>query len=106
MLEAGLDQVCFAYGSLQVLFEVSFTVRAGSMLALLGTNGAGKSTALRVLSGLAAPLSGEVRLDGRDVTGTLAEDMVRAGLAYVPGGRAVFPDMSVLENLLVGGHLL
>jgi ABC-type branched-subunit amino acid transport system ATPase component len=89
----------FAYGRLQVLFGVSIHVERGEALAVLGTNGAGKSTLLRVLSGLEPPSSGQVFLDGTDVTATPAEVLVRKGLVLVNGGRAVFPDMSVEENL-------
>jgi branched-chain amino acid transport system ATP-binding protein len=76
------------------------------MLALLGTNGAGKSTVLRVLSGLDAPVAGRMLLDGADVTGTPAERLAAMGVVQVPGGKAVFGDLTVTENLLVGGTLL
>ena len=89
----------FAYGRLQVLFGVSMRVDRGEALAVLGTNGAGKSTLLRVLSGLEPPSSGQVFLDGADITDTPAEQLVSRGLVLVNGGRAVFADMSVEENL-------
>ena len=92
-------QLSFSYGRLQVLFDVSIEVFPGEALALLGTNGAGKSTWLRAVSGLAAPSSGTVTLEGRDVTGVPAERMVAAGLVLIPGERAVFRDMTVEENL-------
>ena len=91
--------VDFAYGRLQVLFGVSLTVRRGEALALLGTNGAGKSTLLRVVSGLERPSNGQVVLDGVDVTGVPAERLAGRGLVLVSGGRAVFADMSVSDNL-------
>ncbi|MDX6661347.1 MAG: hypothetical protein QOJ55_2169 [Solirubrobacteraceae bacterium] len=97
VLEA--ERVDFSYGRLQVLFEVSLRVSPGEALALLGTNGAGKSTLLRVLSGLEPPSAGRVRLDGVDVTGVPAEDLVARGVVLISGGRAVFPDMTVDENL-------
>jgi ABC-type branched-subunit amino acid transport system ATPase component len=100
---AGVD---FSYGALQVLFGVTFDVREGEILALLGTNGAGKSTVLRVLCGLAPPARGTVRFGGEDVSGQPAEDMAARGVVQVPGGRAVFPDLTVLENLEVGTYLL
>jgi ABC-type branched-subunit amino acid transport system ATPase component len=104
LLEAnGID---FSYGRLQVLFEVDIAVAAGEALALLGTNGAGKSTLLRVIAGLAAPTKGRVALDGHDVTGVPAEDMVKRGVVLVSGGRAVFTDLSVEENLLVQTHTI
>jgi len=91
--------VDFAYGRLQVLFGVSLSVRRGEALALLGTNGAGKSTLLRVVSGLERPSNGQVILDGDDVTGVPAERLAGRGLVLVSGGRAVFADMSVSDNL-------
>ena len=94
-----VEDVDFSYGHVQVLFGVSLEVRPGEALALLGTNGAGKSTLLRVISGLEHPSAGRVELDGQDVTREEAEDLVRRGLVLVPGGRAVFPDMTVAENL-------
>ena len=93
---SGVD---FAYGKLQVLFDISLEVAPGEALALLGTNGAGKSTLLRVISGLEPPASGRVVLDGEDITGIPAEQLVSRGLVLVPGGRAVFTDMTVDENL-------
>jgi ABC-type branched-subunit amino acid transport system ATPase component len=92
----GLD---FSYGQLQVLFGVSLEVRRGEALALVGTNGAGKSTLLRVVCGLERPNAGSIRFDGRDITGVRAERLAAEGLVLVPGGRAVFTDMTVAENL-------
>ena len=89
----------FSYGRLQVLFGVSLAVEPGEALALLGTNGAGKSTLLRVMAGLETPSRGQVLLDGREITGMPAESLVGQGLVLIPGGRSVFPDMSVEENL-------
>ena len=89
----------FSYGQLQVLFGISFDVAKGEALALVGTNGAGKSTLLRVVAGLEQPSAGSVILDGRDITGVRAEDLCRQGLVLIPGGRAVFSDMTVDENL-------
>jgi ABC-type branched-subunit amino acid transport system ATPase component len=91
----------FSYGKLQVLFGVSLEVQRGEALALLGTNGAGKSTLLKVIAGLEQPSSGRVIVDGQDVTGTPAERLVRQGVVMIPGGRAVFTDMSVEENLQI-----
>jgi ABC-type branched-subunit amino acid transport system ATPase component len=96
-------RVNFSYGAMQVLFDVDFSVEDGEMVALLGTNGAGKSTLLRVISGIGLPWSGSVRLRGADVTYLDAERRVRLGIAQVPGGRAVFGRMSVVENMRVFG---
>ncbi len=97
----GID---FSYGQLQVLFGVDFTVDDGEMVALLGTNGAGKSTLLRVISGLGLPSSGSVRLRGVDITYVDTERRMRMGISQVPGGKGVYPPMTVLENLRVIGY--
>ncbi|MDT3439955.1 MFS transporter [Pseudofrankia sp. BMG5.37] len=92
----GID---FSYGQLQVLFGVDFTVRDGEMLALLGVNGAGKSSLLKVISGLGMPSAGSVRLRGHDITYVDAEKRVSRGITQIPGGRAVFGPLTVAENL-------
>ncbi len=94
-----VNNVDFSYGRVQVLFDVSFDVARGETLALLGTNGAGKSTALRVISGLAIPSRGVVRLDGRTITLTAPETRVRLGIHQLPGGKALFGPMTVRDNL-------
>jgi len=99
-----IDALDFSYGTLQVLFDVSLHVDEGEILALLGTNGAGKSTLLRVLAGLALPDGGRIVLNGHDVTKAGVTEMVRRGLVLLPGGKAVFPDMTVAENLDIGGY--
>lgn len=96
-----LEGIDFSYGRLQVLFGVSLYVSPGEAVALLGTNGAGKSTLLRVLAGLEKPSAGRVVLDGEDVTDVPAEQMVRKGVVLVSGGKAVFSDLTVEENLQV-----
>ena len=88
-----------AYGRTQILFDVSIDVDEGEVLAVLGTNGAGKSTLLRAITGLTPPKGGKVLLDGRDVTGTSPVKMASLGVAQMPGGRGIFPDLSVGENL-------
>ena len=104
MLSAkGID---FSYGQLQVLFDVDFTVDDGEMVALLGTNGAGKSTLLKVVSGIGLPSRGTVRLRGQDITYLDAERRVLLGVTQVPGGRAVFGPMDVVENLRIFGYTL
>ena len=89
----------FAYGSVQVLFDVSFEVARGEVVALLGTNGAGKSTLLRAVSGLGIPDRGVVRLGGRTITYAEAEDRFAAGLVQLRGGAGVFDELSVADNL-------
>jgi len=94
------------YGRVQVLFDVSIAVERGEFVALLGTNGAGKSTFLKGVSNLSPLSTGEVFFQGEDITG-LAPDVITArGLAHVPGGRGALPDLTVEENLRLGGYLL
>jgi branched-chain amino acid transport system ATP-binding protein len=90
-------EVC--YGQTQALFGISLEVRPGTVLAVLGANGAGKSTLGRALSGLVPLKKGRVTLDGEDITGWAAHRIRRAGLAYIPEGRGIFPGLSVLDNL-------
>ena len=99
-------KIDFSYGKLQVLFDVDFTVDDGEMVALLGVNGAGKSTLLKVVSGIGLPSKGSVRFQGQDVTYLDAERRLRLGITQVPGGRAVFPPLTVIDNLRVYGHAL
>jgi ABC-type branched-subunit amino acid transport system ATPase component len=99
-----VSDVDFFYGQLQVLFGVSLDVAEGEALALLGTNGAGKSTLLRVVAGLEKPSRGRVSFHGDDITGVPAERLVPRGLMLVVGGRSVFSDMTVEENLQVQSH--
>jgi ABC-type branched-subunit amino acid transport system ATPase component len=99
-------KVNFAYGQLQVLFDVDFTVDDGEMVALLGTNGAGKSTLLKVISGIGLPMAGTVRFRGEDITYLDAERRLRLGITQIPGGRAVFGRLTVVENLRSFGYTL
>ena len=109
-LEGGTDTILqvrnldFSYGQVQVLFDVNFDVRHGEVLALLGTNGAGKSTVLRAISGLSIPSRGVIRFDGETVTFADPATRVRRGIVQVPGGKAIFPTLSVLENLQAGAY--
>ncbi|WP_311274957.1 branched-chain amino acid ABC transporter ATP-binding protein/permease [Methylobacterium sp. WCS2018Hpa-22] len=92
------------YGAAPVLDRLSLDVRPGETVALLGANGAGKSTAMRALSGLLRPVEGAVILEDRAIAGLPAHAIARLGLALVPEGRQVFPELSVLENLRLGAH--
>ena len=94
------------YDKVQVLYDVDFHVRRGERVALLGTNGAGKSTVLKVASKLVPAVSGSITWKGEDVASAPAEDMIRRGLGQVPGGRGLFPSLSVGENLRMGGYIL
>ena len=97
----GLDAF---YGDLQALFDVSLEVEQGRVFALVGANAAGKSTTLRVISGLVMPRRGRVVLDGEDLSRVPAHRRVDLGIVQVPEGRRLFPFMSVVENLLLGAH--
>ena len=97
LLEASAIEA--GYGASQVLFGIDVTVRAGEVLALLGRNGMGKSTLLKVLTGTLAPMRGSVRFDGAEIGGTRPDAIARRGIAIVPEGRHVFPNLSVDEHL-------
>jgi branched-chain amino acid transport system ATP-binding protein len=93
------------YGGIQALHDLSLSVPEGSIVTLVGANGAGKSTTLRTISGLVPPASGSIRFSGEEITGWPAHRIVAAGLAHVPEGRLVFPDLTVRENLMMGAYL-
>ena len=94
------------YGQVQVLFGADLEVHAGEIVALLGTNGAGKSTLLKAISGLVDPFAGVIVFDGRDITHAAAADTAAMGIAQVPGGRAIFPTLSIEEHLTLAGWLI
>ncbi|MEO7430214.1 MAG: MFS transporter, partial [Acidimicrobiales bacterium] len=94
-----------AYDQVQVLFGVDLEIRPGECVALLGTNGAGKSTLLKAISGLVDPIGGNVFFDGNDITHTDGVGTAKAGIVQVPGGKAVFPTLTVAEHLRVAGWL-
>ncbi len=95
----------FSYGPVQVLFDVNFEVYQGECVALLGTNGAGKSTILRCISGLEVPERGVLRLNGRNITFVAPEQRVKHGIVQLPGGKGVFPNLTVMQNLKVAARL-
>lgn len=94
-----VDHVSAAYGPYRALFDVSFRVKPGGLLALVGSNGAGKSTVARVVSGLVSATSGTIALDGADITSVPAYRIARLGMAHVVEGRGVFSTLTVEENL-------
>jgi branched-chain amino acid transport system ATP-binding protein len=100
MLE--LHRVDGFHGRAQALFGVSLNVRAGEAVALIGRNGAGKTTAMRTVMGLVRAKSGRILVDGQDVTGLPTQAIARLGIGYVPEDRRVFPDLTAAENLEVG----
>jgi branched-chain amino acid transport system ATP-binding protein len=99
-----LDAIDAFYGDLKALAAVSFEVGRGEIVALVGANAAGKSTTLRVVSGLVVPRRGRVLLGDEDLTSVAAHGRVERGIVQVPEGRRLFPFMSVAENLLLGAH--
>ncbi len=98
-------EIVAGYGKIEILHGVTLEVRAGEVVSIIGPNGAGKSTAFKVIVGLLPPRSGRVHFDGREITGLRADQVLRIGLAYVPQGRIVFPEMTVLENLEMGAYI-
>lgn len=98
-----IDNLSVSYGAVQALRDVSLDVPPGRVTAVIGANGAGKSTLMRTLAGLEKPLSGRVTFNDEDITGRKPEDVVRAGIALVPEGRSTIPDLSVEDNLKLGG---
>ena len=99
------DGIRAGYGKLEILHGVSLEVRSWEIVSVIGPNGAGKSTAFKTIVGLLHPRSGRVLFDGKDITGLPPYEVVRLGLVYVPQGRIVFPQMTVLENLEMGAYV-
>ena len=98
-----VDGLTVAYGAVVAIRDVSLEVGAGEIVATLGPNGAGKTTLLRCLAGALKPQHGSIAFDGRALTGLVPEAVVRRGVALVPEGRHVFPNLTVEENLTIGG---
>ena len=95
-----------SYGPVQILFGVDLEVQRGEVVALLGTNGAGKSTLLKAICGLVAPKAGTVELMGQDITGLSADIVAERGAALMPGGKGIFPTLTVAENLRLASWLI
>ncbi len=100
-----LESVDVFYGAIHALRHVSIKVRAGEVVTLIGANGAGKSTALRAITGLELPRSGRVLFEGRDITSVPAHRRVALGISMAPEGRGIFANLTVTENLEMGGYL-
>lgn len=103
MLELRNITVC--YDAIKALHGISLSVKQGSIVTLIGSNGAGKSTTLRAISGLVKPQSGEILYGGKDISGLPAHQIVARGLSHVPEGRMVFANLTVRENLRMGAYL-
>jgi len=103
MLE--VEDLRVRYGTVEAVKGISFQVRAGAIVSLIGANGAGKTTSLRAVTGLVPSSHGDVRFENRSLVGLAPHDIVRLGIAHVPEGRRLFPKMTVLENLKMGAYL-
>jgi branched-chain amino acid transport system ATP-binding protein len=103
MLE--IDALEVAYGSIHALHGITLRVTKGSIVTLVGSNGAGKSTTLRAISGLVRASKGSIRFEGKDITHCKSHEIVALGLAHVPEGRMIFTNLTVLENLRMGAYL-
>lgn len=101
----GVEKIDVFYGASQILFGVDLELRKGRTLALLGRNGAGKSTTLKAISGIAPPARGAVRFNGRDLARAAPHTIARAGIGYVPEDRQVFPEHTVEDNLMIAEKL-
>jgi branched-chain amino acid transport system ATP-binding protein len=99
-----VDHLQASYGKVKTLWEISFEVAKGEIVALIGANGAGKTTTLKVLSGLLKSEMGSILLGGEHIDGCSPEEIVCRGLVHVPEARGLFPDMTVLDNLLMGAY--
>jgi ABC-type branched-subunit amino acid transport system ATPase component len=99
------EAITAGYGKMAILHDVTLEVRTGEMVSVIGPNGAGKSTAFKTIVGFLRPTHGRVQFDGQDITGLRPDQVLHRGLAYVPQGRIVFPQMTVLENLEIGAYI-
>ena len=99
-----IDNLDVHYGDLQAVWDVSLTVEAGQIIAIIGANGAGKSTTLRSVAGLMPSTKGRIEFMGKDITGLKPFQIVAEGIAMVPEGRRIFPGLTVKQNLLIGAY--
>src|SRR5690606_7876607 len=100
-----VEGVDLGYGTLQVVFDVSLEVRKNELVGLVGGNGSGKSTILRAVSGMIRPRKGSIRFKGEEISGLEPHQMAERGLAHVPMGRQLFPNLKVKDNILLGSYL-
>jgi ABC-type branched-subunit amino acid transport system ATPase component len=101
----GVESIHAGYGKMEILHDLSLEVRPRELVSLIGPNGAGKSTVFKTVVGFLRPTSGRVVFAGQEITGLPPYEVLRLGLAYVPQGRIVFPQMTVLENLEMGAYI-
>jgi len=99
-----IKDLCFSYGKTRVIHGISFDVEPGEVVTIIGANGAGKSTTLNTIVGLQHPSSGSISYQGRDITKSQPQELVRMGIRLVPEGRQIFPFHTVEENLLLGAY--
>lgn len=104
-MKLSISNLSVRYGNVSALRDLSFDMNEGDFITLIGSNGAGKSTTLRTLSGLTKPVAGTIEMDGMRIDQLGADKILRMGLAHVPEGRRVFKDLSVLENLYLGAYI-
>ena len=100
-----IEKVNAGYGDVTVLWDINIALDAGKTLAIVGSNGAGKSTIMRTLCGLVSPSAGSITFDGKNISKMAPHDIVKLGIVYVPEGRRLFNKLSVMDNLLVGSYL-
>lgn len=100
-----MNNICAGYGKIQILKGVSLKVEAGQVVSIIGPNGAGKSTMFKTLFGLLEVTEGNISFEGNDITNQPPRELLKAGIAFVPQGRNVFPLMSVEQNLRLGGYI-
>jgi branched-chain amino acid transport system ATP-binding protein len=102
MLE--IDKICASYGNVKVLWDIDLRVEEAKTVALLGANGAGKTTLLNTLAGMMRPSSGEIRFMGERIDRLQSSEIIQLGIAYLPEGGRLFPDMTIKENLEMGAY--
>ena len=100
-----IEKANAGYGDVTVLWDINIALEAGKTLAIVGSNGAGKSTIMRTLCGLVSPSAGSITFDGKNISKMAPHDIVKLGIVYVPEGRRLFNKLSVMDNLLVGSYL-
>lgn len=101
-----IENLYVSYGPIEAIHGVSFEIKDGEIVSILGSNGAGKTTILKTISGILKPKSGIIAFDGKVIGGLDPSEIVKLGIIHVPEGRHIFPDLTVKENLILGGYFL